>query len=61
MTEWRCKRDGVLLAKIRNGQIEIRYKEVSYTIEGIRQITAKCRRCGTENVLKPQMTKLNNN
>jgi hypothetical protein len=51
MTEWRCKKDAVLLAKIENGKVSIRYKEVSYVIEGTKQIEAVCRKCGTVNIL----------
>jgi hypothetical protein len=55
ISEWRCKEDGVLLAMIQDGQLEIHYKEVAYTIEGVRRIKARCRKCGTENVLKPRI------
>lgn len=58
MSEWRCKKDGVLLAKIRQIQVSIRYKEVFYTIEGLRQIEAVCRKCGTLNILKLRGNKM---
>lgn len=53
MTEWRCKRDGVLLATIDDaGKVAIRYKQVAYAIEGVRHIETKCRRCRTKNIMK---------
>lgn len=52
ISEWRCKKDGVLLAKIQNGEMVIRYKEVLYEMECPNRIKARCRKCGTVNVLR---------
>jgi hypothetical protein len=50
MTEWRCKKDAILLAKIENGKVSIHYKQVCYVIKGLKQIEATCRKCGTVNI-----------
>jgi hypothetical protein len=52
MTEWRCKKDGVLLAIVENNEISIRYKDLLVAIKKPAEIKTECRRCGTKNVLK---------
>lgn len=52
-SEWRCRKDAVLLAKIENRKVSIRYKETFYEIEGSTRIETRCRKCGCINILKP--------
>ncbi len=43
--EWRCPDCGTLLGIVRNGLLEVKYKDALYTVRGT--VWTSCRRCGT--------------
>lgn len=46
--EWRCRSCGLLLGVAQGREIEIRYKDARYLVDGA--VRTCCRRCGETNV-----------